>query len=280
MDEKPYGGRSAALATRHAKDTAIAPILRDVIGLEIVVIDIDTDAFGTFTGDIPRTDTPLNTAIAKARAGMVASGYPIGIASEGTIGPDPFMPFVTSDIETIAFVDDERGIVVSETTRTTDTVAVRETVTLDTDMRPVLARADFPHHGLIVRPTNPQARPIITGITDYTVLETAIRECAADHGSAVVESDLRACFSPSRMRAIGECATRLAHRLATPCPECASPGWGRIEPTRGLPCSACGTFVDTAIRADVFGCPACPALVEVPRSDQAVEPRWCPSCNP
>ena len=280
MNKTPYGGRSAALATRHAKDAAIAPTFRDVLGLKIIVVDIDTDAFGTFTGHIPRTDSPLNTAIAKARAGMLASGHAIGLASEGTIGPDPLMPFATADIETIAFVDEERGIIISETIRSTDIVAVRETVTGDTDLTAVLARADFPNHGLMVRPTNPHAGPIVTGITDRTELETAIREFTSTHGTAVVESDLRACFSPSRMRTIRECATRLALRLATPCPECASPGWGRIEPARGLPCSTCGTFVETAIRADVFGCQACSASLEVPRPDQTVEPRWCPSCNP
>lgn len=280
MSEKPYCGRSAALATRHAKDVAIAPAFRDVLELEVVVVDIDTDAFGTFTGHIPRTDSPLNTAIAKARAGMVASGHVIGLASEGTIGPDPLMPFATADIETIVFVDEIRKIVVSETTRSIDTIAVRETVSGDTDLCAVLARADFPNHGVLVRPPNPQAGPIVTGITDQTVLERAISECTSAHGAAVVESDLRACFSPSRMRVIHECATRLAQRLATPCPECASPGWGRIEPARGLPCSACGTFVETAIRADVFGCQSCSATVEIARSEQLVEPRWCPSCNP
>lgn len=280
MNEMPYSGRSAALATRHAKDTAIAPVFRDALGLEVVVVDIDTDAFGTFTGDVPRADTPLNTAIAKARAGMVASGLVIGLASEGTIGPDPLMPFATADIETIVFVDEVRKIVVSETTRSIDTIAVRETVTGDTDLSAVLARADFPNHGLIVRPPNPQVGPIVTGITDQTVLETAISECTSAFGAAVVESDLRARFSPSRMRAIRDCATLLAQRLATPCPECASPGWGRVEPARGLPCSACGTFVETVIRADLFGCPACPEVREVPRPEQAVQPRWCPVCNP
>jgi hypothetical protein len=275
-----YSGRVAALATKHAKDEAIASVFRDLLGIQVQVSNIDTDSFGTFTGDIPRTNSPLKTAVAKARAGMAESGHSLGLASEGTIGPDPFIPFITADIETIVFVDDGREIVVSETTRSTEITAIRETVIPDTDLTKLLGRADFPRHGLIVRPPEPHVAPIAKGITDETALLLAIRECASHYGTAVVESDLRACYSPSRMRNIQECASRLAERIGTRCPECAGPGWGRTEPVRGLPCSACGTYVETAIRADVFGCPGCPAEREDPRPSQSVEPRWCPSCNP
>lgn len=280
MSHSPYSGSNAALATRHAKDEAIAPIFREVLGIRTVVVDIDTDSFGTFAGDVPRTDTPLNTAVAKARAGMVASGHSIGLASEGTIGPDPFMPLVTADIEMIAFVDDERGIVISETRRSTDIVAIRKTVTPEEDLGTLLDRAAFPQHGLIVKPPEPHDGPIVKGITDHAALLSAIGECSSNFGSAVLESDLRACFSPSRMLNIRHCAEVLAKRIATPCPACAGPGWGRVEPARGLPCSACGTFVESAIRADVFACPTCPEKREEVRPHETVAPRWCPSCNP
>lgn len=280
MNQGHYTGLVASLATRHAKDEAIGPVFRDVLGLDVVVIDIDTDAFGTFAGEIPRTDTPVNTAIAKACAGMTASGHSIGLASEGTIGPDPLLPFVTSDIETIVFIDDTRQIVLSETWRSGDIVTFREVVSSDTDLSKFAQRADFPRHGLIVRPSSHSDGPIIKGITTTDALLAAVEQCFSADGGAVVESDFRACYSPSRMRNIGECAKQLALRINTSCPDCAGPGWGRIQPIRGLPCSDCGTLVESAVRADVFGCPACPAVQEVPRSDQTAEPRWCPLCNP
>lgn len=280
MDTGHYAGQTAALATRHHKERVIAPAFHDALGLHVSVIDIDTDSFGTFAGDIPRIDTPFNTAIAKARAGMAKSGTSLGIASEGTIGPDPVLPFVTSDIETIVFIDDDREIVISETTRSTDIVTIREEVTPNSELAGLHTRADFPRHGLIVRPSGVLDGPIIKGITDATALVAAILQCSAVNGTAVVESDLRAGFSPTRMRNISACAELLAQRIATPCPECAGPGWGPIEPVRGLPCSACGANVETAIRADVLGCPACSAVLQVARPIQTVEPRWCPYCNP
>lgn len=280
MNAGPYAGKVATLASRHDKDHAIAPVFQRRLQLTLDVAAIDTDAFGTFAGEIPRADTPLNTAIAKARAGMRESRRSLGIASEGTIGADPLFPFITSDIETIVFLDDVRNITISETIRSTDIVAIRETVTADTDLPSLLERADFPLHGLIVRRAKPAQGPIHKGITDEQALITAILECSSIDGTAIVESDLRANYSPSRMRNIRLCAGQLAERIATPCPECASPGWGRVEPTRGVPCSACETVVDSAVRADVYGCTSCPAFLEVPRSEQTVDPRWCPACNP
>lgn len=280
MNTSPYSGSSASLATRHAKEEAIGPVLQESLGLEVVVVDIDTDTYGTFAGEIPRIDTPFNTAVAKARAGMDVSGCRIGLASEGTIGPDPQLPFVTSDIETIVLVDDTRGIAVTETTRSTDVVAVRETVTPQTDLRRLLERAGFPRHGLIVRAAERPEGPIIKGITEPTDLYEAIRECSTDGGQAIIESDFRACYSPSRMDNIRRCAVKLAERLRTLCPECSTPGWGAIAPKRGLPCASCGTQIESAIRSDRAGCPACPAVQEVPRPVSTVDPRWCPLCNP
>lgn len=280
MSDSPYAGHRAALASRHRKQEVIAPVFRAVTGIEIEVCDIDTDAFGTFAGEVPRLDTPRETAIAKARAGMEASGLRLGVASEGTIGPDPLIPLATSDLEIIAFLDADTGLVITEWEISHDIVAVRQTIRPNDDVTELKLRADFPRHGLIVRSHEGPDALIVKGITQETALIAAIAECAAVNGTVVVESDLRAQFSPSRMAVIAACAARLAERIATPCPECSSPGWGRIEPARGLGCSACGQEVASAVRADRLGCPACPAQREIPRSQTDVDPRWCPRCNP
>ena len=96
----PYAGRKAVLATMHGKQEAIVPILRDQLGLIVSSApDIDTDAPGTFTGEIPRAGTSREAAIAKARLGMAATGLPIGLASEGSYGPHPQIPFVPGGVE-------------------------------------------------------------------------------------------------------------------------------------------------------------------------------------
>lgn len=275
-----YAGQVVALPTRHGKERAIRPAFHDKLDALIEVVDVDTDAFGTFAGDVPRIESPLKTAIAKAQAGLATSTRRLSMASEGTIGPDPAIPFVTSDIEVLVFVDADRDLTISHHYRSTDIVAVRSEVRPTDDLRDLLKRADFPHHGLIVKPPDGMPGPIAKGLTDEGDLDRALHQISGGYGTAVVESDFRANFSPSRMANIAECTRQLAERIATTCPECESPGWGSLAPVRGLPCSDCGTQVDSAIRADVFGCTACPASHEVPRPEQAVNPRWCPRCNP
>ena len=86
----PYAGITAVLATMHGKERVIAPAFEDVLGMRIVVPPgIDTDALGTFTGEVPRDGTMLEVAIRKARIGMKIAGHSIGIASEGTFARHP-----------------------------------------------------------------------------------------------------------------------------------------------------------------------------------------------
>ena len=94
----PYQGITAALATKHAKEKVVAPVFAS-LGISLQVPDIDTDLLGTFSGEIERVGTPKEVALKKARMGMKASGLAYGAASEGSIGPDPVVPFLNSDIQ-------------------------------------------------------------------------------------------------------------------------------------------------------------------------------------
>lgn len=99
----------------HGKHKAIAPVLHERPGLQVIVPEnLDTDRLGTFSGEVERPGTMLETAIAKARLGMELAGLRIGIASEGSFGPHPQVPFMAAGVELIVLVDDERDLVVSE----------------------------------------------------------------------------------------------------------------------------------------------------------------------
>jgi hypothetical protein len=113
--QRPYAGVRAVLATMHGKEAAIAPVLFHRLGLVVDTAPaLDTDVLGTFTGEIPRVGNIREAAIAKARLGMTATGSPIGIASEGSYGPHPHIPFMAAGVELMVLVDDTRSIVVSE----------------------------------------------------------------------------------------------------------------------------------------------------------------------
>ena len=111
----PYAGYTAVLATMHGKEEAIREPFIDGLGLDIVTPNIiDTDVFGTFTGEIRRETGIKDTAIAKARLGMQLTGLPIGIASEGSFGPHPEIPMIPADIELMVLVDSQRDLILSQ----------------------------------------------------------------------------------------------------------------------------------------------------------------------
>lgn len=281
--EHPYAGLTAVLATKHDKLPLIAPPLETAVGLGVAAVAVDTDVLGTFTGEIPRQGSALDTAIAKARLGMDATGRLLGLASEGTIGPDPTVPFVHSDREIVVLVDDEHEIIVWESAVSWDIVARSTTVRPEDDLGPFLDDARFPGHHLIVRPNCGTLHPIHKGISTPDHLSAAVAECAANSadGLARVESDLRAHACPSRRPVIAAAAERLAGRIASRCPACGAPGWGRVDVLVGVPCAWCGTDVPRP-RAEIDGCVACghrETRFLVSAEDRA-SPGECPSCNP
>lgn len=250
-------------------------------GLHVVAVEIDTDVFGTFAGEVSRTSSPLDTAIAKARRGMEASGLPIGIASEGSFGPFAQVPMLLANTEIVVLVDDERGIAIHESDYVVSPPSLYVEVTVGADITSLLEKAHFPSHGLIVRPLRVM-KPIVKGIHDEKVLDAAINYCmkATTDGVVMVQSDLRAHHHPSRREVIRSAAVRLAQRVSSLCPECGCPGWGVVRVRRGALCSYC-THPTNGKVSDIFGCSACSFEDEVlPTEAIAVDPRHCPMCNP
>lgn len=282
---RPYLGRQASLATRHAKEQAVALPMRFELGLELAVPpDLDTDALGTFCGEVARQGTPAQVSLRKARLGMAATGLPLGVANEGSFGPHPIMPCVATDLEMMTFVDDERGLVVTETLLSESTnYGHREARSAD-ELTAWLTTVGFPSHALIVRPkSGAPGVPAEKGIVSIKQLESAVERMAGISPDAIawVETDMRAHHNPTRMAVIQQLAFRLARRLATTCPACATPGWGRTGVVDGLPCELCDEATSMT-RCEVFGCVVCAYREDRPRGDrrQTAPPQYCPECNP
>lgn len=280
----PAGARGvleAVLATRHGKLALIAPALAGV-GIAVRAVDVDTDALGTFTGEVPRTGTPREVAVAKARLGMAATGVAVGVASEGSIGPSPLVPIAVADLELVALVDDARGLVVVGRHVAHDLRVVGEDVAPGAELDDLVRRAGLPDHRVIVRPAVGPPDPVVKAVADVDALAAAVARCAAasPDGRARVETDLRAHLCPSRRPAIAAAAADLAARLSATCPACGSPGWGIEGMVPGRPCAGCGA--PTAVpRADVEACVVCPERRERPQADAGpVDPARCERCNP
>ncbi len=272
----PYRGRAVAVGTKHGKQHQFAPAFRRVLGATLTTPPVDTDRFGTFTGDVARTGGPLEAARAKATLAMSVTGLAYGVASEASYGPLP--GGWPGHEEILLFRDDVAGIEIVEGYRTPSVPGVAQRVSRHDDLAPALVNG-LPAQGLIVRPAGADGT-IIKGVNGIDALRSAIETAvvASPDGLALVEPDLRAHHNPSRRRILSALADTMALRLATPCPSCAAPGFGRVGAEAGLPCRVCRT--PTPLRhAEIHACAACTHR-ESRKVGAAADPAACPACNP
>lgn len=275
----PYNSKTAVLTSKHQKLDLLRPSLESATGLSLIEQAMDTDQLGTFSGEIERLGSPLEVAIKKAQLGMIATGLPLGVASEGSIGPDPFVPFVISNIETLVFVDQELDIVISETFRSLDIVSATTQTFPGQDLTEYLAKVGFPEQRVIAKST---IGGVEKGLGSISSLEQAIAKLAleANESKVSLEPDYRAMHCPTRRVNIEHAAKALALRVASLCPECNAPGWGKKDFVRGLRCSDCGSDHPDAIAQELKTCVRCDFFQPGMVLAESLDPSKCFSCNP
>jgi ribosomal protein S27AE len=273
--------KTIALATQHGKLAQIAPHFDAFPEWAVKLAEIDTDVFGTFSGEIPRKLSPRETAIEKARAGAEMLGCDYGLASEGSIGPHPQIPWVTADHELLTLVCLSKNIVVVESHLSTEIQAHKAQVSHETDIDQLIAKLDLPQHGALIHFTENNEQHVIKGVLDPNEFTRLLKELSRSTVSDVhVENDFRAMNSPTRQANISVCAEKLVHRINSTCPECQEIGWGKIGYEYGLPCSECLETVYSVPHSDKLGCVACNHTELVSLGKQTIDPARCDYCNP
>ena len=269
-----------ALATKHGKLNQLKPAFARLSDFELVIAEIDTDAFGTFSGETPRTSSPLETAIAKARAGAVELGLDYGLASEGTIGPNPSIPWATVDHELLVLVCLSRDLKIYETHQSTDILAKTQALESGCDLDAVFTAFDLPNHAVNLTFSNSDSHSIEKGLRDPEQLRNRI-ESLWDQGFEIqLESDFRAMSSPSRQANIQACAEKLVDRIASNCPGCDEIGFGKISYAFGVPCISCGEVNSRIPHTEVQGCVACEYSQSKSLGVTSIDPSRCDGCNP
>jgi hypothetical protein len=292
----------------HGKQRAIARPLSRVLAANLVVPSgIDTDAYGTFTGEVARYGSMVEAARAKARLGMQLAGTSLGISSEGSYGPHPYIPFIAGGTELVLFIDDERRIEVREAIVVKRTNHDSLVAAPGDDIDPFLSRIGFPSHAIVVQPHVPiestsliaavlSAAPhalsapetakhpiVFKAVQDRNYLQKALETASAlsFDGKALLVTDMRAHLNPTRMAMIRVAATRLAHRIACLCPECQTPGFGMVDVARGLRCADCCEPTPLLL-AEIHRCSICTfeRRKQLRRDDERADPSHCERCNP
>lgn len=283
---RDYAGATLILATKHAKSFATAPPFWTNLRSSILEFVVDTDQLGTFSGEVERLGNALDCARRKCEWGLTLLGERIEycLASEGSFGPHPAIPFLARDQEILYFIDRKRGFHLHMVHSSEKTNYQMRAVSSLEELKEFAESAQFPSHALVLRPNvHLQKEFLFKGIDDNNRLEDLFKRsrAASSDGRVWVETDMRAQFNPSRMAVIGQLADRLSIRLATICPSCETPGWGIVASKQGLQCEYCDQPTEM-IALEIYGCVLCSHKELRPRSDGLISaPQMCCSlCNP
>lgn len=218
----PEDGEPILIATMHGKERVLASSLAALGFCVLLPVGYDTDALGTFSGDIRRLGTAFDAALEKARRACLATGIARAVASEGSYRPSQTLFPGASNAELMAFVDLEKDFSCIEYLTDLPTRFVKGRVPADPNAaqtRELLDTMGWPTIKALVLPQDPilgtREEEVFKGIGDEAGLQQAMNICAAVSSDGLVhlETDLRAHMNPTRMASVAQVGQLLAQRL-------------------------------------------------------------------
>ncbi len=277
-----FQNRKLIIATKHQKESVIAPILEKELGVICFINEtFDTDEFGTFTGEIERKLDPVSTAREKCLRAMKLSKCDLGVASEGSFGPHPSMFLVNADDEFLIFIDTVNNIEVIVRELSASTNFNGRLIQNQKELFEFADQVSFPAHGLILRKSKEENTEIHKGITDIEILKNIFEHLYSKYKSVYAETDMRAMYNPNRMNVIEKATEKLVKKIKSTCPNCQMPGFGITEAKKGLECSLCGSPTNSTL-SYIYVCQHCQFTKEemYPNKKTTEDPTYCDYCNP
>lgn len=278
----PYYGQTFHFATKHHKEKALKPIFAK-IGMHCSTVKIDTDKFGTFSGEVERVGRIRETLRLKLNAAIeVLPKERLFIASEGSFGPHPFYPFIQSDHEALLFIDRTLEIEIYAEEISTLTNHAEIEIRPGDDYQNFLKQIRFPDHGVILI-LKGKKNVVYKNLQDIYCLDEIINKSYQSDASSKLTllTDMRAHRNPTRMEVIKKAGEKLIHLLQSLCPKCQTPGFSITEAIPGLPCEDCQkpTQVHKAL---IWKCVKCDYKEQKDRADQvkSANASECDFCNP
>jgi ribosomal protein S27AE len=278
--------RTAVLATMHQKERVMAPILERELGVKISVpAELDTDAFGTFTREVKRLGTQIESARQKAEKSLEIAGETLAFASEGSFGPHPMMPYLPANREIVLLLDRANNLELVGESLSVETNYSHQLVLSIEEADDFAKKAGFPEHGMVVIVGDAAAGKgeIVKGIVTEQQLFDAVTAGLkkSSTGKVHVETDMRAMYNPTRMKNIENATLDLVKKFKQFCPECGWPGFEVAERKIGLPCGLC-YFPTQLVRSTIYQCKNCGYTKEELFADgrETADPAQCQYCNP
>lgn len=218
----PDDGLPVLIATMHGKELVLGPLLADLGFKVLLPVGYDTDALGTFSGDIRRKGTAIDAVLEKARRACLVTGIPRAVASEGSYRPCQELFPGAHNVELLSFVDLQADFSCVEHLTNTGTSFVKGRVLPDLEApetETLLREMNWPRVKALVVPDDPALgtwpEDVFKGIGDEEALIQAMKSCAQKtrDGLVHVETDLRAHMNPTRMESVASVAKVFVARL-------------------------------------------------------------------
>jgi hypothetical protein len=263
------------LSSKHRKER-ILQCLFEPLGVRLFTPNgFDTDAYGTFCGETPRIEGPKQTVKEKCLAGMHFANQRQGLASEGSFGPHPSIPFLTINEEILIYIDLDQDLEIYGQSSSFDVCNQHLTYREEGQLESFLERIDFGAQGLVLKNAL-NHETIDKGITERSTLMERMEK----HPEWHIETDLRAHLNPKRQKNIIQAAQDLIDRMHRLCPSCQHPDFSVRRYSGHLNCSWCGNPTESYAFLE-YDCQHCSFQHTTKRPDRTLEdPQYCQHCNP
>lgn len=277
-----FFGRQLVIATMHHKEKVMAPILEQGLGVSCLVAEkFNTDIFGTFAGEIERTQTALETVRKKCEMAIEATNCDLVVASEGSFGSHPEVFFASANEELVMLMDRKNNLEIVGKSISFSTNFAGQFIENEKALWDFADQVGFPNHGLILRPDKTATNHLVKGIVAPDVLLEQFHKMKEEFQSVFVETDMRALYNPMRMDVIAAATRKLVENTQSLCPECHTPGFVVSAVHSGLPCSWCGSPTRSTLSHE-YSCKLCGFSEEkkYPNHKTTEDPGFCNYCNP
>ena len=276
-----FDHRTLVIATQHKKEKAIAPLMEQAFSLRCTIPEnLNTDVFGTFSGEVERIHDPLETARLKGREAARLTGADLVLSSEGSFGPHPQLFFIPFNQELILLQDFKNNFEIWITESSTETNYASAEIERVEALHNFMRSTGFPQHAIILKDRAINFNACYKGLNNETELFRAFEKLISDFGRVYAETDMRAMHNPKRMSVIEQATEKLITRMLNVCTGCGLPGFGIVHYEGGLPCSACQ--IPTALPLKkILKCHHCAyEVIESFPSGNWADPGHCEVCNP
>lgn len=277
-----FSGRSLLIATKHQKERVVKPILENELGIIAVKNTFfDTDELGTFSGEIERKGSAIETLRTKCLLAMKKNQVDLIFASEGSFGAHPFYFFSNANEELVMLKDFKNDIEIVAKVLSTDTNFAIQEVTTFESLQTFCKEVNFPSHAIILKSDYKNFEYCFKGITSPDELYDKFKFLTSKGLKVIAETDMRAMYNPTRMNVIEQATYKLVEKCKTNCPSCKTPGFDVIDVVKGLPCEWCSSPTNSTLK-HIYKCQKCSYSEEkmYPLGKKSEDPMYCNNCNP